>query len=151
VPVKGIFKTAGFPETVARLLTGLCVNTTSTDIWDNDTVHATTGQVRQMRALYSRPHLPQGAPTSPALANLSAYRLDCRLASLANCAGASYTRYADDIAFSGQQIFDRVAKRIHFMPARLSWKRVSLSTITARCLSTTCRHGREPTLEHFAS
>jgi RNA-directed DNA polymerase len=46
------------------------------------------------------PHLPQGAPTSPALANLSAYRLDRRLAGLVETAGISYSRYADDLALS---------------------------------------------------
>jgi RNA-directed DNA polymerase len=51
--------------------------------------------------LLATPHLPQGAPTSPALANLSAYRLDCRLAGLADAFGAIYSRYADDLAFSG--------------------------------------------------
>ncbi|MGF6725986.1 hypothetical protein P3T43_005371 [Paraburkholderia sp. GAS41] len=44
---------------------------------------------------YRTRHLPQGAPTSPALANLCAFRLDLRLAGLARALGATYTRYAD--------------------------------------------------------
>jgi RNA-directed DNA polymerase len=54
---------------------------------------------------YLKRHLPQGAATSPALANLSAYSLDVRLAGLARCFGANYTRYADDLTFSGSSRF----------------------------------------------
>jgi hypothetical protein len=56
-------------------------------------------------------HLPQGAPTSPALANLCAYRVDCRLSGLAQATDAVYTRYADDLAFSGNEAFDRCVER----------------------------------------
>jgi hypothetical protein len=55
--------------------------------------------------------LPQGAPTSPALANICVYRVDCRLAGLAKSAGAEYTRYADDLAFSGGDAFERCVER----------------------------------------
>ena len=50
---------------------------------------------------YLRRHLPQGAPTSPALANLSAFGMDIRLSGLAKSFGATYTRYADDLTISG--------------------------------------------------
>ena len=66
---------------------------------------------RDIRDLYRRPHLPQGAPTSPALANICMYRADCRLAGLARSAGAIYTRYADDMAFSGDSDFGRRVDR----------------------------------------
>lgn len=46
-------------------------------------------------------HCVQGAPTSPGLCNAVAVRLDHRLAGLARRAGFQYTRYADDITFSG--------------------------------------------------
>jgi RNA-directed DNA polymerase len=65
---------------------------------------------RQIRK-YSQLHLPQGAPTSPAIANLCAFRMDCRLTGLGAAVGASYTRYADDLVFSGDAKLARVAKQ----------------------------------------
>jgi RNA-directed DNA polymerase len=44
---------------------------------------------------------PQGAPTSPGLCNAVLLRLDRRLAGLARRHGFAYTRYADDLTFSG--------------------------------------------------
>jgi retron-type reverse transcriptase len=46
-------------------------------------------------------HCVQGAPTSPGLCNCVALRLDRRLAGLARRFGFTYTRYADDLTFSG--------------------------------------------------
>lgn len=45
--------------------------------------------------------LIQGAPTSPGISNIICRKLDIRLSKLSNKLGASYSRYADDITFSG--------------------------------------------------
>lgn len=49
-------------------------------------------------------YLPQGAPTSPVLSNLVLRHMDKRLLSFAKKMNLRYTRYADDLAFSGEQI-----------------------------------------------
>lgn len=46
----------------------------------------------------------QGAPTSPALCNAVLMKLDHRLAGLAKKHGFDYTRYADDLTFSGNDL-----------------------------------------------
>lgn len=51
-------------------------------------------------------HCVQGAPTSPALCNALLLRMDHRLAGVAKKYGVNYTRYADDLSFSGN--IDRV-------------------------------------------
>ncbi len=109
--VRSLFHTVGFPEEVADLLTGLCTNATPDHVWPERASSSRDSDIESIRRLYRRPHLPQGAPTSPALANLCAFRLDCRLAGLARAANAAYTRYADDLAFSGDDTFARVARR----------------------------------------
>jgi retron-type reverse transcriptase len=49
-------------------------------------------------------HLVQGAPTSPGVANAIAMSLDRRLAGLGRKLGFTYTRYADDLTFSGNDV-----------------------------------------------
>jgi hypothetical protein len=109
--VRALFSTAGYPEEVARLLTGLCTNRTPHSVWSQPGSPLSSAEMQRLRRLYSQPHLPQGAPTSPALANLCAFHLDCRLAGLARSAGAAYTRYADDLLFSGGPLFARRVER----------------------------------------
>lgn len=50
--------------------------------------------------------VPQGAPTSPAIANLVLRELDEELTLLANEADHKYSRYADDLTFSSQVWID---------------------------------------------
>jgi RNA-directed DNA polymerase len=97
--VHAAFRTMGYPERIAGLLTGLCTNDTpSAILYSADGQRVDEGTWLRQRAK----HLPQGAPTSPALANLCAYKLDCRLEGLARTVSAQYTRYADDLVFSGE-------------------------------------------------
>jgi retron-type reverse transcriptase len=72
--VGGVFKSLGFEGAAVRMLVMLCTH---------------------------EGRLPQGAPTSPSLANLVCRRLDRRLWKLARRNGYRYTRYADDITLSG--------------------------------------------------
>ena len=87
--VRQTFKKIDYPENVSKVLGALCC------------LHR---------------HLPQGAPTSPALSNIVGYEMDRKLAALAAEYGLTYTRYADDLTFSGdvfpkEQIIPQV-KRI---------------------------------------
>src|ERR1022692_2351315 len=109
--IQALFRTMGHPQSVADRLGGICTNAAPGDAWKHPGMDVDPQQLREARALYAQPHLPQGAPTSPALANLCAYRVDCRLAGLAKAVGAQYTRYADDLAFSGGETLDRRVER----------------------------------------
>ncbi len=110
--IEALFRTSGYPERVADLLAGLCTHCTSPDVWQDTGLVWDNDRMRAAFHRYSRRHLPQGAPTSPTLANLCAYRLDCRVAGLAEAVGAIYTRYADDLVISGGRNLDRVVKRL---------------------------------------
>jgi RNA-directed DNA polymerase len=57
-------------------------------------------------------HLPQGAPTSPALSNLVCRWIDRKLGQFASAHGWEYTRYADDIVFSKMDSDRQEAKAI---------------------------------------
>jgi hypothetical protein len=110
--VHALFRCAGYPLEVARALTGLCTNVVPPDVLAGDEAGRSP--------LFRARHLPQGAPISPALANLCAFGLDRRLAGLARAAGAAYTRYADDLAFSGGRELERGARRFQVMVCRLA-------------------------------
>lgn len=99
--IRAVWQTLGYPEAVARCLTALCVHRTADMVVERlqDDGGLTWLGAKQLRSQ----HLPQGAPTSPALANLCAFALDLRLEGLAWVFGARYSRYADDLVFSGPE------------------------------------------------
>ncbi|MDC8758923.1 reverse transcriptase family protein [Janthinobacterium fluminis] len=107
--VQALFAKLGYPDTVAGLLARLCTHRAPGRVLA--AAPAPDGLTAAGRAALRTPHLPQGAPTSPALANLCAYRLDLRVDALARSLGATYSRYADDLAFSGGAAFARAAGR----------------------------------------
>lgn len=74
--VQQIFKDIGLNEEISSILCGL-----------------TTYEYR----------LPQGAPTSPFLASFALSNLDYRLMKLAESNHLTYTRYFDDVSFSGNK------------------------------------------------
>lgn len=62
-------------------------------------------------------HCVQGAPTSPGVCNAVLHRMDRRLAGLAKRMGCTYSRYADDLTFSGG--LDMKVASVHAMAKRI--------------------------------
>ncbi|HNN92376.1 reverse transcriptase family protein [Haliangium sp. UPWRP_2] len=89
--VCGLFCRIGYSSEVASLLAGLCTH---------------RGKLADGYVVWPGV-LPQGAPTSPAIANLLCRRLDARLTGLARGLGGNYTRYADDLTFSFKAVPER--------------------------------------------
>jgi retron-type reverse transcriptase len=72
--IYNIFNSIGYNRNISAILTNICT-------YDNG--------------------LPQGSPCSPKLANLASWQLDNRIQGYVGKRGIAYTRYADDLSFSG--------------------------------------------------
>lgn len=142
--VHALFRHLGYPVAVARYLTGLTTHRSpphalrALPIGEFDSPEERFKQQRRAHQLSQR-HLPQGAPTSPALANLCAYRLDLRLAGAAQECGLRYTRYVDDLSFSGAadpaqgrrilKMIDAIVREEGFEP---NWRKAGIHTRATR-------------------
>lgn len=116
--VHALWSTLGHPLPVARALTALCTVATPEPVLQRLREEGGLGWPQAQRLRDA--HLPQGAPTSPALANLCAFGLDLRLAALAEAFGARYTRYADDLVLSGPPALLKQARRIEARVAAIA-------------------------------
>lgn len=74
--VFGMFLNLGYPRQVAKLLSALTTN---------------------------QQHIPTGSPTSPVISNIICRKLDKRFVNLGDKTGFAYSRYADDMTFSGDK------------------------------------------------
>jgi retron-type reverse transcriptase len=101
--VKGVFRQMGYGEQIATTLALLCTEAATEEVSvDGEHFFVAHGP----RAL------PQGAPSSPALTNILCRRLDARLSGCAARLGFTYTRYADDLTFSGSQEARKLAGKL---------------------------------------
>ena len=93
VRIRGFFESLGYNPGVSTVLALICT--------DAPRSRVTLDGLTQMVIVGER-SLPQGACTSPDLANLITVGLDARIACLARKFGYTYSRYADDLVLSAE-------------------------------------------------
>ncbi|MDR3479587.1 MAG: reverse transcriptase family protein [Burkholderiaceae bacterium] len=116
--VQALFAKLGYSTNVAGALARICTYRTPSHVLGQAEI--VKALPRQERMAYRTRHLPQGSPSSPALANLCAFRLDIRLDALAKSLDACYSRYADDLVFSGNAELEQAMDRFHVQVAAIA-------------------------------
>lgn len=67
--------------------------------------------------------LPQGSPASPIVSNIAFNNIDNQFSEISKKYGITYTRYADDIVFSGKSIFpEYIEEEVKAAIAETEWK-----------------------------
>ena len=111
--IKGMFRSFGYGEHVATILSLICSEPAVREVELDGRVYQVARGERT---------LPQGAPSSPAITNILCRGLDARLARIAEGLGFRYTRYADDMTFSGNGPatghVGRLLRRVRFVIER---------------------------------
>jgi len=101
--VIGLFRGIGYNEEIAHVLGELC-----TFNWK----------------------LPQGAPTSPMISNLIAWKIDIKLSGFCKKRNLNYSRYADDITISGGKHLPKyktlIFRKIEEEGFSINWDKVRL-------------------------
>ena len=101
--VERLFFRLGYRQELAIFMADIC-----TTILNKEYIQWKLGEdrARYFDSLMHRrePFLVQGAPTSPSIANLICYGMDKKLMKYAEQHGINYSRYADDITFSSDDI-----------------------------------------------
>lgn len=99
--IYGIFSSLGYSKNLAVEFAKICSAQMPKDKFDSMPPEKQEyfSEIYQLKESV----LVQGAPTSPNLSNLVCRRLDLRFSKLANKLGVNYSRYADDITFSGNE------------------------------------------------
>lgn len=104
--VASVFERLGYPDLLSFQLARLCTRLPSMksrkEIFRRHSMPAKGVMQNEWIGF-----LPQGAPTSPQLANLVMRRFDRRVAALSKKAGLRYSRYSDDMIFSTAGSFSR--------------------------------------------
>lgn len=110
--VFGLFKSLGYHTNLSVSLAKIC-----TIVPDDTFLSSFKKSEQHLKQKISEDGLgvvPQGAPSSPKISNLIAIKLDNRLQKLADKHGLNYTRYADDLTFSGTiETLSRIKKVVY--------------------------------------